>query len=92
MRKVDYHILAGIIRQMAQVYDKTTLARLANDFANRASVDRHYFTGVRTMKNSILLNSPTHSAGKPIIHGYNALFVVQNQKKGPLAFWRGNRT
>lgn len=43
MRKVDYHILAGIIRQMAQVYDKTTLARLANDFANRASVNRELF-------------------------------------------------
>jgi hypothetical protein len=43
MRKVDYHILAGIIRQMAQVYDKATLERLAHNFANRASVDRDQF-------------------------------------------------
>ena len=43
MRKVDYRILAGIIRQMSAIYDKATLARLANDFANRASVDRASF-------------------------------------------------
>lgn len=43
MRKVDYHILAGIIRQMAAIYDKPTLERLAHDFANRASVDRDLF-------------------------------------------------
>lgn len=43
MRKVDYHILAGIIRQMAKVYDKPTLTRLAHNFANRASVNREMF-------------------------------------------------
>jgi len=43
MRKVDYKILAGIIRQMAAIYDKPTLERLANTFANRASVNRELF-------------------------------------------------
>ena len=43
MRKVDYHILAGIIRQMAQVYDRATLERLAHTFANRSSVNREMF-------------------------------------------------
>jgi hypothetical protein len=43
MRKLDYHILAGIIRQMAQVYDRATLERLAHNFANRASVNRELF-------------------------------------------------
>jgi hypothetical protein len=43
MRKLDYHILAGIIRQMSQVYDKPTLTRLAHNFANRASVDKDQF-------------------------------------------------
>ena len=43
MRKIDYHILAGIIRQMSAIYDRPTLERLANNFANRASVDRALF-------------------------------------------------
>lgn len=43
MRKVDYHLLAQIIKQMAQVYDKPTLERLANNFANRASVNKEQF-------------------------------------------------
>lgn len=43
MRKIDYSILASIIRQMSQIYDKPTLERLANNFANRASVDKEKF-------------------------------------------------
>ena len=43
MRKIDYKILAGIIRQMSAIYNKQTLERLANDFANRASVDKKLF-------------------------------------------------
>lgn len=43
MRKIDYHILAQVIRQMAQVYDRATLERLANNFANRASVNKELF-------------------------------------------------
>lgn len=43
MRKIDYHMLAQIIKQMAQVYDKPTLERLAHNFANRASVNREMF-------------------------------------------------
>ena len=43
MRKIDYTILAGIIRQMSAIYDRETLAKLANDFANRASVDKVLF-------------------------------------------------
>jgi hypothetical protein len=43
MRKVDYRLLAQIIRQMSQVYDRATLERLANNFANRASVNKELF-------------------------------------------------
>lgn len=43
MRKIDYHILAQIIKQMAQVYDRVTLERLAHNFANRASVNKDQF-------------------------------------------------
>lgn len=43
MRKLDYHILAQVIRQMAQVYDRATLERLAHNFANRASVNKDKF-------------------------------------------------
>ena len=43
MRKIDYTILAAIIRQMSQIYDKPTLERLANNFANRASVNKEQF-------------------------------------------------
>lgn len=43
MRKIDYSILASIIRQMSQIYDKPTLERLAHNFANRASVDKVTF-------------------------------------------------
>lgn len=43
MRKVDYKILAQIIRQMSQVYDRATLERLAHNFANRASVNKDQF-------------------------------------------------
>lgn len=43
MRKVDYHLLAQIIKQMAQVYDRATLERLAHNFANCASVNKELF-------------------------------------------------
>lgn len=43
MRKIDYHILAQIIRQMSQVYDRSTLEQLAHNFANRSSVNREMF-------------------------------------------------
>lgn len=43
MRKVDYRLLAQIIRQMAQVYDRATLVQLAHNFANRSSVNRELF-------------------------------------------------
>ena len=43
MRKVDYHILAQVIRQMSQIYDRATLVQLAHNFANRSSVNREIF-------------------------------------------------
>lgn len=45
MRKIDYKILAAIIRRMLEcgTYDAPTLRQTALNFANQASVDRALF-------------------------------------------------